>query len=43
MRLTSEAIIDNRDYDGDTVAVFEALARDEEGRECVAVWDSPER
>lgn len=40
MRLTSEAVIDNRCYDGETVAVFEAMARDDDGRECVAVWDN---
>lgn len=42
MRLTSEAIINNRDYDGETVAVFEATAIDDEGRECVEVWNNPD-
>lgn len=42
MRLTSEAIIDNRYHDGETVAVFVAMARDDDNRECVAVWDNPD-
>ena len=39
MRLTSEAVMNNREYDGETVAVFEAMAIDDDGRECVAVWN----
>lgn len=42
MRLTSEAVIKNRCYDGETVAVFEAMAIDENGKECVAVWETPD-
>lgn len=41
MRPTGEAAIDNGDYGGDTVAASEAPARDEEGRERAAAWDSP--
>lgn len=42
MRLTSEAVMNNRDYNGETVVVFEAMAIDDDGRECVAVWDDPD-
>lgn len=42
MRLTSEAVINNRWNGSETVAVFEAKAIDEDGRECVAVWNDPD-
>ena len=41
MKLTGEAFINNRWYNGETVAVFEARAVDDDGNECVAVWSEP--
>lgn len=43
MKLTSEAVMNNRCYNGETIAVFEAMAIDESGNECVAVWYNIDR
>lgn len=42
IEITGEAVMNNRDYNGETVVVFEAMAIDDNGRECVAVWDDPD-
>ena len=32
IEITGEAVMNNRDYNGDTVVVFEAMAIDDNGR-----------
>lgn len=41
-RLTGEAVVTNRAYCGETKAVFEAPAADDEGNEYTAVWWDPD-
>lgn len=42
MKLITDAIINNRCINGETVPVFEAYASDCDGNEYMCVWDNPD-